>query len=102
MLQTQCRAAAAVRESGTLFATPFEAKENDMTRATFAEKQERPVRAGVFPTLPGAEQAVRGLLAAGFSKEQITVICSDETKEKYFREFEHQESAGSNTPAAAA
>jgi hypothetical protein len=73
-----------------------------MTRATFAEKQERPVRAGVFATLQGAEQAVRGLLDAGFNKDQITVICSDETKEKHFKDFEHQESAGSNTPAAAA
>ena len=73
-----------------------------MTHATFAEKQKRPVRAGVFATLQGAERAVLGLLDAGFSKDQITVICSDETKEKYFREFEHQESAGSNTPAAAA
>src|SRR4029079_10492339 len=39
---------------------------------------------------------------AGFQKEQITVICSDDTKERYFREFEHQEPAGSHTTAAAA
>ena len=63
---------------------------------------EKPVRAGVFPTVAAASEAVRRLLAAGFSKEQITVICSDETKEQYFREFEHQQPAGTNTPAAAA
>jgi hypothetical protein len=73
-----------------------------MTQLTLAEKQQRPIRAGVFSTVEAAEDAVHRLLAAGFRKEQITVICSDDTKERYFREFEHQEPAGSNTPAAAA
>ena len=31
---------------------------------------------------------------------QITVVCSDETKERYFSEFEHQHPAGTFTPAA--
>jgi hypothetical protein len=53
-------------------------------------------------TVEDAGEAVTRLLAAGFTTQQITVICSDETKERYFREFEHQEKAGSNTPAAAA
>jgi len=73
-----------------------------MTQLAPAEKETRPVRAGIFSTLQGAEKAVRDLLAAGFTKEQITVICSDETKERYFRDFEHQEPAGANTQAAAA
>jgi len=73
-----------------------------MTRTTIAEKKQRPVRGGVFSTVPATEEAVRRLLTAGFRKEQITVICSDDTKERYFREFEHQEQAGVNTPAAAA
>lgn len=55
---------------------------------------------GVFTTVDDARRAVNGLLAAGFSKDRITVICSDETKERYFREFEHQEPAGTYTPAA--
>jgi len=42
------------------------------------------------------------LLAAGFSKEQVTVVCSDETKERHFHEFEHQEPAGTYTPGAIA
>jgi hypothetical protein len=62
----------------------------------------RPIEVGVFDTLEGAERAVHGLLAAGFPKEQITVVCSDETKERHFREFEHQEPAGAYTPAAVA
>jgi hypothetical protein len=58
------------------------------------------VEVGVFTTVEDARRAVNGLLATGFSKEQVTVICSDETKERYFREFEHQEPAGTFTPAA--
>jgi hypothetical protein len=73
-----------------------------MTQLRYEEKQRLPVRAGVFDSLRAARDAVSHLQAAGFSKEQITVICSDEKKERHMREFEHQESAGSNTPAAAA
>src|SRR5688572_6565002 len=73
-----------------------------MTQPTTHEPLERPVRAGVFDTVAKTEEAVQRLLAAGFSKDQITVVCSDETKERYFREFEHQQPAGTNTPAAAA
>jgi len=61
-------------------------------------KQE--LEAGVFATVEDAARAVRGLLDAGFSNDQITVVCSDETKERYFREFEHQEPAGTYTPTA--
>lgn len=58
------------------------------------------VEAGVFDDVESARQAVHGLLQAGFTKEQINVICSDETKERYFHEFEHQEPAGRYTPQA--
>jgi hypothetical protein len=34
--------------------------------------------------------------------EQITVVCSDETKERHFRQYERQQPAGHNAPAAAA
>jgi hypothetical protein len=58
------------------------------------------VEVGVFTTVEDARRAVNGLLAAGFPKDKVTVICSDETKERYFREFEHQEPAGTYTPTA--
>jgi hypothetical protein len=61
----------------------------------------RNVEAGIFATVEQAEAAVRQLLQAGFDKEHITVVCSDEKKEQYFREFEHQEPAGTFTPQAA-
>jgi len=57
--------------------------------------------AGVFSRVEDASRAVHGLIAAGFTKEHITVVCSDETKEKYFQEFEHQDPAGTYTPTAA-
>jgi hypothetical protein len=54
----------------------------------------------VFATVEDARRAVNGLLRAGFANDNITVVCSDETKERYFREFEHQEPAGTYTATA--
>ena len=45
---------------------------------------------------------MRGLLNAGFSEAQITVICSDKYREHFFKEFEHQDPAGTTTPEKAA
>lgn len=69
---------------------------------TKAATEERPIEVGIFKTVDAARHAVYWLLAAGFTRDQITVICSDQTKEQYFREFEHQEPAGTFTPLAAA
>lgn len=64
--------------------------------------QSRPIRVGVFSTMAQADHAVRDLLAAGFTKEQITVVCSDKYTEQHFKQFDHQQPAGTHTPAAAA
>jgi uncharacterized protein YcfJ len=64
-------------------------------------KQSRPVRVGVYDTIDEAEQAVSQLLTAGFTKDEITVICSDPAKERHFKEFEHQDAAGEHTAEAA-
>jgi hypothetical protein len=61
---------------------------------------DRTFEVGVFATVDEAEGAVRKLLDAGFTVEEITVICSDDKKEQYFRAFEHQEPAGTFTPGA--
>jgi hypothetical protein len=86
--------------------TPIPIRPSDLhhqaLRKIIVEKtatQER-VEVGVFTTVEDARRAVNGLLGAGFSKDKITVVCSDETKERYFREFEHQEPAGTYTPTA--
>jgi hypothetical protein len=67
-----------------------------------ASTLERPIRVGVFSTMRGADCAVDNLLKAGFTSDQITVVCSDHAKEAHFRRFEHEEPAGSHTPAAVA
>ena len=66
-----------------------------------ADIQNTPFEAGVFSNVEDATRAVHDLLAAGFTKDHITVVCSDETKERHFREFEHQDPAGTYTPTAA-
>jgi hypothetical protein len=57
--------------------------------------------AGVFSNVDDARHAVLALLGAGFTPEHISVLCSDDTKERYFREFEHQDPAGTHTTKAA-
>ena len=57
----------------------------------------KPIRAAIFSTMDQADEAVRRLLDSGFEKEQITVVCSDETVERHFREYERQQPAGSHT-----
>jgi hypothetical protein len=63
--------------------------------------QARPIRIGVFSSVEKAHQAVQNLLGAGFTKDQITVVCSDKHREKLFQEFEHQDPAGTTTPEKA-
>ena len=53
-------------------------------------------RAGTFSNLQSADRAVERLLAAGFPKEQITVLCTDEVKESHFRQLGYQHPATSD------
>ena len=62
----------------------------------------KPIRAGVFSSVESAQKAVDGLLGAGFTRKQITVVCSDRVKEQHFREFEHEKPAGTDAVDAAA
>ncbi len=45
----------------------------------------KPIRVGAFATEEEAAAAVRMLIAAGFTRAEITVICSDEDAESHFR-----------------
>lgn len=72
-----------------------------MNTTTQPEQLERPLRVGVFETTREADAAVAELLAAGFTVEQVTVICSQEAVQRHFVRFEHQDPSGTNTPAAA-
>ena len=42
---------------------------------------------GIFPDLHTADRAVAALLAAGFSKDEITAICADEAHESHLRQL---------------
>lgn len=59
------------------------------------------IRAGAFSDLAAADRAADRLLAAGFSKEQITVVCSNAVKERHFSQFEHQFPQFEDRPQAA-
>jgi hypothetical protein len=61
----------------------------------------RPVRIGVFATVREADAAVQGLLSEGFAASDISVVCSDKSKESFFAEFEHDKPAGETAPAKA-
>lgn len=61
----------------------------------------RPIRVGVFDSVANVRTAIKGLLDAGFTEDQITVVCSDEEKIAAFQKFEHQHPAGTSTPLLA-
>ena len=65
------------------------------------DQSTQPIRLGIFATVPAAERTVQDLLSAGFTADQITVICSDPWKERSFEQFHHQDPAGTTTPAKA-
>lgn len=62
---------------------------------------EQPIRAGVLSNLTEAQVVVKRLMEEGFTTEQVTVVCSDESIESHFRQFEHQDPAGKSLPGAA-
>lgn len=65
------------------------------------KKRSERVRIGVFAGVADADIAVRLLLAAGFSKRRISVVCSDEATERHFGEYRHDEPAGTTTSKTA-
>jgi hypothetical protein len=69
----------------------------DKTAADKARQDELSIRVGVFDSVEDAERAVQALLAGGFTKAEISVLCSDKYKEHFFRAYEHQDPAGSTT-----
>jgi hypothetical protein len=73
-----------------------------MTNSTPRQSTEKSIRAAVFHRVKDAEAAVERLCEAGFSQEQISVLCSEDAKERHFRQFEQEEPAGTHTAEAAA
>lgn len=72
------------------------------TSETFKERQERPVRVGVFSDVEHADRAVANLLAAGFTRDKLSVVCSDEVIRAHYEGIKTEEPAGAHTPLAVA
>lgn len=58
-----------------------------MTTAKVPAAARPTMRVGVFSDLHSADRAVARLLEAGFAPEHLTVVCSGETQENYFRDY---------------
>jgi hypothetical protein len=72
------------------------------THETWRQGQERPVRVGVFSDVKRADQAVANLLAAGFTRDNLSVVCSDEVIRAHYEGIKTEEPAGAHTPLAVA
>ena len=59
----------------------------------------KPIRVGIFGTVAAADRAVRDLLAAGYSKKELTVICSDKHKADLVSDGRKAEPPSTNMPA---
>jgi hypothetical protein len=53
------------------------------------------VRAGFFSTVADADKAIRNLMAAGFSHNELAVICPDEFKDQFTTDVAQAEGPGS-------
>ena len=59
-------------------------------------------RAGAFDTITQADLAIRQLLAAGFSKDQLAVICPAKFKDHFLAEAPQAEAPTADAPGAMA
>ncbi len=73
-----------------------------MSTPTRSNHSRRPVHAGVYDDVASADRAVAGLLDAGFSPRQVSVICSDAAKRHHFVGLQEDEPSGSHTAQATA
>ena len=63
------------------------------------ETIDKPVRIAVYDTVAQAERAVNDLHAAGFTHDEISVLCSDAHKTAHFHDVQTPAQAGSHTAA---
>jgi hypothetical protein len=64
--------------------------------------QDKPIRVGIFSSPESADATINDLLQAGFTKDEITVVCAAGPGHEHYKQFEHQEPAGTFAPKAAA
>jgi len=61
--------------------------------------EKRPVRAGVYSTIDSASDAVDQLRDAGFTSDQISVVCSEEHAQEHFGKYTEEPSGSHTGPA---
>lgn len=52
------------------------------------QDQTKPYRVGVFRTVDQADRALQDLRAEGFADDELSVVCSNETKERHFADVQ--------------
>jgi hypothetical protein len=60
----------------------------------------RPIRAAIFSHLEDADGAIEQLLLAGFTKDHLSVVCSERAVQEHFRGLHHEGPAGGHTASA--
>lgn len=64
------------------------------------EQRHRPIHMAIYDDVPSAAATVHELRGAGFSQEEISVLCSDEHRERLFQDYVHEQPAGSHSDEA--
>ena len=64
------------------------------------EQRPNPIHMAVYDDVPTAAAAVHDLREAGFSPKEISVLCSDEHRERLFQEYNHEQPSGSHSEDA--
>lgn len=64
------------------------------------EPRSNPIHMAVYNDVPSAASAIRDLQDAGFTHDEISVLCSDKHRESLFKEYIHEEPSGSHTDEA--
>ena len=60
------------------------------------ENVDQAIRAGFFGTVAAADRAVRNLLAAGFTKDELAVICPEKFKDQFMPNVPQAEEPGTS------
>lgn len=64
------------------------------------EQRPNPIHMAIYDDVPTAAAAVHDLREAGFTKDEISVLCSDEHRERLFQDYAHEEPAGKHSEEA--
>jgi hypothetical protein len=64
------------------------------------EQRSNPIHMAVYDDVPSAAAVIREMREAGFTQEEISVLCSDEHRERLFRDYVDEEPAGSHSEDA--